>query len=95
MQAEVDKSKQKMFMLNNIFQNMSVKEKNKINEIFKQLTGVVVKATKNLSKSAYDFTVNNMRVIKNDGGGDCFFIAVSDAINYYNEKTKPSIDKIE
>jgi hypothetical protein len=82
------------FMLNSIFQNMSVNEKKKINDIFKQSTGVDAKATKGLSKSAYDYTVNNMRVIKNAGGGDCFFIAVADAINYYNENANSVSDKI-
>jgi hypothetical protein len=34
-----------------------------------------------------------MRVIKNAGGGNCFFLAVADAINYYNT-TAINVDKI-
>ena len=40
--------------------------------------------SQNLSKSAYLESVENLTVIENTGGGDCFFIAVADAINYYN-----------
>jgi len=82
------------FMLNTMFQNMETNEKKKINEIFKQSTGVEAKATKGLSKTAYDGTVQNMTVIKNAGGGDCFFIAVADAINYYNANVNADVDKI-
>jgi len=82
------------FMLNIMFQNMEAAEKEKINEIFKEATGVDAKAVKGLSKSAYDKTVINMNVIKNVGGGDCFFIAVADAINYYNANTNAIANKI-
>ena len=82
------------FMLNILFQNMEAAEKDKINEIFKQSTGVDAKAVKGLSKPAYDNTVKNMKVIRNAGGGDCFFIAVADAINYYNANTPVVANKI-
>jgi hypothetical protein len=82
------------FMLNIMFQNMEAPEKDKINEIFKEATGVDAKAVKGLSKSAYDKTVINMKVIKNAGGGDCFFIAVADAINYYNANVNANANKI-
>jgi hypothetical protein len=81
-------------MLNIMFQNMEAPEKDKINEIFKEATGVDAKAVKGLSKSAYDKTVINMKVIKNAGGGDCFFIAVADAINYYNANVNANANKI-
>jgi len=82
------------FMLNILFQNMEAAEKKQVNEIFKQSTGVYAKAVKGLSKTAYDITVNNMRVIKNAGGGDCYFIAIADAINYYNENQNVVSEKI-
>ena len=82
------------FMLNILFQNMEAPEKDKINEVFKQSTGVDAKAVKGLSKPAYDNTVKNMKVIRNAGGGDCFFIAVADAINYYNANTPVVANKI-
>jgi hypothetical protein len=44
----------------------------------------MVSGSQNLSKSAYLESVENLAVIENTGGGDCFFIAVADAINYYN-----------
>uniref|UniRef100_A0A6C0JFD0 OTU domain-containing protein n=1 Tax=viral metagenome TaxID=1070528 RepID=A0A6C0JFD0_9ZZZZ len=81
------------FMLNIMFKNMDLQNKNKINEIFKQTTNVSAKSTTNLSQTAYKNTVENMHVIKNAGGGNCFFIALADAINYYN-KTAINVDKI-
>ena len=38
----------------------------------------------NLSTRAYGSTTSTMSIIKNRGGGDCFFISIADAINYYN-----------
>ena len=38
----------------------------------------------NLSIAAYKQTVDGIRVNANSGAGDCFFIAVADAINYHN-----------
>ena len=82
------------FMLNVMFQIMDATEKDNINTIFKQATKVDAKAKKGLSKSAYDITIQNMRAIKNAGGGDCFFIAIADAINYYNVNTPVVANKI-
>jgi len=36
---------------------------------------------------------DGLRVISNAGGGDCFFIAVADAINYYNYSNNNNIDE--
>ena len=38
----------------------------------------------NLDKYFYDKSVNEIKIVENSGGGNCFFIAISDAINYYN-----------
>jgi hypothetical protein len=38
----------------------------------------------NINKTAYDDSVTSMNVIQNAGQGDCFFLAVADAINHYN-----------
>ena len=37
-----------------------------------------------LTPKAYKQLVNSIKIVKNTGGGDCFFIAVMDAINNYN-----------
>jgi len=38
----------------------------------------------NSFKTMYEKSVKEVNVISNDGGGNCFFIAVADAINYHN-----------
>ena len=63
---------------------MDTREKTAISKILSQTTTVNVKSMNNISVKAYKEIVNNIRVIKNKGGGDCFFIAVADGINYYN-----------
>jgi hypothetical protein len=82
------------FMVNTIFQNMTEQEKLLINDILKKTSGIDVKTSNNLSKDAYKNTIDNMRVNTNRGGGDCFFIAVADALNYYNSNTKNKSDRI-
>jgi len=44
----------------------------------------MVMGSQNISKPAYLESVDGINVMQNAGGGDCFFIAVADAINYYN-----------
>jgi len=84
------------FMVNTIFQNMSDPEKQFINGLLKNSSGIDVKLTNtsNLSKNAYKQTVDNTRVNSNVGGGDCFFIAVADAINYHNFNSKNASNRI-
>jgi len=48
----------------------------------------------NYNKSKYDANVNSIKVIINDGGGNCFFIAVAQGINYYNHMNTNTTDKI-
>jgi hypothetical protein len=38
----------------------------------------------NLTKETYDKNVSEIKTIQNSGQGNCFFIAVADAINYHN-----------
>jgi hypothetical protein len=80
-------------MVNYIVQNMNKASKLIINNILIKTTGVSVKPAKNLSKTAYNVTVNGTKIYKNAGQGDCFFIAVADGINYQN-LTANSADKI-
>ena len=73
------------YMVNSLYKFMDNNTKNYINNIYLHTTTINVKTnTINVSKDAYKETVNKLSVKKNMGGGDCFFIAVADAINYYN-----------
>ena len=40
--------------------------------------------TTHLSKLTYNESVNDIKIIENSGKGNCFFIAVADAINFHN-----------
>ena len=88
------KDKDYYFMLNTIFKNMNENEKSVVDKIFKETSGVDVKSSNNLSVKAYNITTDNIRVNQNTGAGDCFFIAVADAINYYNSNVNSTADKI-
>jgi hypothetical protein len=88
------KDKDYYFMLNTIFKNMNENEKSVVDKIFKETSGVDVKPSANLSVKAYNTTTDNIRVNQNTGAGDCFFIAVADAINYYNSNVNSNADKI-
>jgi len=83
-------------MVNILFQNMNEQEKKLVVKIFKQTTSVDAKYnTNNISKSAYDESISpGLKVNSNIGGGDCFFIAVADAINYYNANCKTMEERI-
>jgi hypothetical protein len=73
------------YMVNTLYKFMNDTTKNYINGIYLHTTTITVKTnTSNISKDAYKETVNKLSVKRNSGGGDCFFIAVADAINYYN-----------
>jgi hypothetical protein len=88
------KDKDYYFMLNTIFKNMNEEEKSVVDKIFKETSGVDVKPSNNLSTKAYNITTDNIRVNENTGAGDCFFIAVADAINFYNSNVNSNADKI-
>lgn len=83
-------------MVNTMFQNMNEQEKNLVVKIFKQTTAVDAKYNaNNISKTAYDQSISpGLKVNSNIGGGDCFFIAVADAINYYNANCSTMEDRI-
>jgi hypothetical protein len=82
------------FLVNTIFKNMDENERKFIQKIVQQTTSVNVKSSKKLNKKAYKETVKNINVNKNSGKGDCFFIAVADAINYYNLTATYDANKI-
>ena len=72
-------------LLNSIFRECDENTKTIMQNYLNRVTSIkMIIGSQNLSKSAYLESVENLTVIENTGGGDCFFIAVADAINYYN-----------
>lgn len=80
------------FMVNQIYLNMNPKQKSIIQDIYLKTTGInIIPSALNLSRKAYDVSITGdnkvskgLRVLHNDGQGNCFFISIADAINYYN-----------
>ena len=73
------------YIVNSLYKFMKVDSKSYINRLYLNTTTISVKTnTINISKDAYIETVKNLSVKNNPGRGDCFFIAVADAINYHN-----------
>ena len=72
------------YMLNELFQNMTREEQILMKKVF--LTPIRLDPTKysNIDSNAYATMINNVTVEKNSGTGDCFFIALADALNLYN-----------
>jgi hypothetical protein len=54
------------------------------NALSNSVSTKMVMNAQNISKTGYLESVDGLSVVQNTGGGDCFFIAVADAINYYN-----------
>jgi hypothetical protein len=72
-------------LLNSIFRECDANTKTIMQNYLNRITSIkMIIGSQNLSKSAYLESVENLTVIENTGGADCFFIAVADAINYYN-----------
>lgn len=73
------------FMVNSIYKNMNINVQKEINKIYLNTTSINVKiGSNNISELAYKETVKGLKANLNTGEGDCYFIAVADAINYYN-----------
>lgn len=72
-------------LIYNIYKFSDKKSKDIINQSLKPLTVKPISIDSlNLNKIAYEEAIKSINVVKNTGGGDCFFIAVADAINNYN-----------
>lgn len=71
-------------MLNSVYINFEDDVKTSINNVFMTQTPIQAGAGANLSKAAYDSVIESLNIYPNTGGGDCFFIAIADAINNYN-----------
>ena len=74
------------FMMNEIIQNMNSDQQKIILKPYVKMMGYHHYKHKILDSNHYSQMVNQMQVEKNSGGGDCFFIALADAINLYNSK---------
>jgi hypothetical protein len=73
------------YLMNTIYQFSSTKVKTIINQTLKYLTTKEISVDSlHVNKTAYKETIQSINVMQNAGGGDCFFIAVADAINNYN-----------
>jgi hypothetical protein len=95
-------SKNFYYMIFKVFQNMDNAQKATFYENYKNTTGVTINSFPDL-KTAYLISIlgsentqphkilKGLQVIDNIGGGDCFFIAVADAINFYNSKSENKI----
>jgi hypothetical protein len=77
-------SKSFYYLINTIYKLSNPTIKKFIQNGLQQSTKVNIKGGQNLSELAYNESVSGIRIIQNDGKGDCFFIAVADALNYYN-----------
>jgi hypothetical protein len=89
----VIKSQKFYELVNNVYTNSPAQSKTFIRNTLRQTTtiGIKEKETINLSKSAYNQSVDSLKITNNEGNGDCFFIAVADAINnhnYYNQNNR-------
>jgi hypothetical protein len=79
------KSSNYKYLIDSIFQNLDEKSKNLILQNYRETTTTFVQeGTKSISKTAYNDSVDGLQIASNKGGGNCFFIAVADGINYYN-----------
>jgi hypothetical protein len=85
-----------MYLISSLYKNLDVQSKNIIFQNYQKTTSINVKPnTIDISSAAYKETIDGLRVNYNSGGGDCFFIAVADAINnynYYNQNSKITSD---
>jgi len=81
-------------LINSVYKACDQDRKNLFNRNLNQMSGLnTPNGEADLNVNAYNGSVNGLKVIANSGGGDCFFIAVADAINnhnYYNQ-----LDRIE
>jgi hypothetical protein len=75
------------YLVNTIFLHMNEDTKIIIRDYLRNSTTISIdyKAV-SLSKAAYKELIKGLRIARNEGAGDCFFLAVANAINCYNYK---------
>jgi hypothetical protein len=87
------------YLINNLYKASDVNFKKIIQQNLNQTirnTNNLINSSLKLNYSSFKESIYGIKIITNSGGGDCFFIAVSDAINYYNyyNQTERIISKI-
>jgi hypothetical protein len=73
-------------MIDQLFQHMSSEQQIFLKKIFLRSIGLDPTKYKTIDKKAYTMMVDQLTVEENSGKGDCFFIALADAINLYNSR---------
>ena len=72
-------------LINNVYIESNSETKNIIRQSLSETTRVNIKTeSKNVSRASYKESVYDIKLIQNSGKGNCFFIAVADALNYHN-----------
>lgn len=71
-------------LINMIYSASSENTKMAIQQSLNETTRITVSDINELNKQVYNKNVGEIKTIQNSGQGNCFFIAVSDAINYHN-----------
>jgi hypothetical protein len=74
------------FMIEQLFQDMTSEQQILLKKIFLRPIGLDATKYKTIDKNAYTLMVDQLTIEQNSGKGDCFFIALSDAINLYNSR---------
>lgn len=79
-------------LINEVYKACNQDTKDLFNRNLQQMSGLnIPKGEVDLNVRAYNSSVNGLKIFANSGAGDCFFIAVADAINnhnYYNQDDK-------
>ena len=71
-------------LINMIYSASSENTKMAIQQSLNESRTITVSDINELNKQVYNKNVGEIKTIRNSGQGNCFFIAVSDAINYHN-----------
>jgi len=77
------------YLIRSIYNNLSGTQQRTIIDSLPLYTKEKVDLKKPLTQKIYNSTTSGIHVIKNDGGGNCFYISVSNAINNYNSQQEP------
>jgi len=71
-------------LINFLYQYLDSEVKLQIVDLLRSTTTIDIVTTTNVSPNAYKQSVEGVSVAAANANGDCFFLAVADALNYYN-----------
>jgi hypothetical protein len=71
-------------LINYLYQYLDTAVQLQIVNLLRSTTTINIITTTNVSQAAYNESVRGLSVAAANANGDCFFLAVADAINYYN-----------